>query len=316
MAIKISQLTPLPAATTTTLFPVIQTGVNYRASFGNIVTFVSNNLTSLSGNLAVAGSISATNITSNVLAGNVTITGTIAATSKTTGALKVAGGIGVAGDLVAGNSITVDGGSYGNVITTQFASVWGQGAGPNPYSIMQARSSDGVSGIGMQAYTGSGTLYGNTNIIFALATIRDKDVPSNLVTKAYIDSTGLTVNGTTTVKGINEAFTIRTGTTGVVAHDYSAGTIFSHSSIAADFTVNLTNLTLPTLNTTNITLVLTQGATAYIPSALQIAGAAQSIKWQGGSAPTGNANKTDLVSFSILNNAGNYTVLGQLVTFG
>lgn len=219
MAIKISQLTPLPAATTTTLFPVIQTGVNYRASFGNIVTFVSNNLTSLSGNLAVAGSISATNITGTLATAaqpNVTSVGTLTSLSVT-------------GSLTAGS---------------------------------------------------------------------------------------ISATGTTTVKGINEAFTIRTGTTGVVAHDYSAGTIFSHSSIAADFTVNLTNLTLPTLNTTNITLVLTQGETAYIPSALQIAGAAQSIKWQGGSAPTGNANKTDLVSFSILNNAGNYTVLGQLVTFG
>ncbi len=218
MAIKISQLTPLPAATTTTLFPVIQTGVNYRASFGNIVTFVSNNLTSLSGSLT-AGNISATNITGTLASAaqpNVTSVGTLTS-------------LAVTGSLTAGN---------------------------------------------------------------------------------------ISATGTTTVKGINEAFVLKTGATGVIAHDYSAGTIFSHSSIVANFTVNLTNLTLPTLNTTNITLVLTQGVTAYIPSALQIAGAAQSIKWQGGSAPTGNANKTDLVSFSILNNAGNYTVLGQLVTFG
>ena len=93
---------------------------------------------------------------------------------------------------------------YGTVSTTQYASVWGQGAGANPYSVMQVRSSDGVSGLGMQAYTGSGTLYGNTNIIFALGTIRDKDIPASLVTKAYIDSTGLTVTGVASATSFNK----------------------------------------------------------------------------------------------------------------
>jgi hypothetical protein len=151
-----------------------------------------------SGNLLTGGLISATG---NITGGNANIIGTTASTSKTTGALKVAGGIGVAGDVYAGNSVTVDGGAYGNVTTTAFASVWGSGAGPNPYSIMQVRASDGVSGIGMQAYTGSGTLYGNTNIIFALGQVRDKDVPASLVTKAYIDSTGFSVTGIANVSG-------------------------------------------------------------------------------------------------------------------
>jgi hypothetical protein len=62
--------------------------------------------------------------------------------------------------------------------------------------------------------------------------------------------------------------------------------------------------------------VISQGGTAYIPNALQIAGVAQTINWQGGSAPSGNANKKDIVSFSILNSAGTYIVLGQLVSFG
>jgi hypothetical protein len=120
---------------------------------------------------------------------------TTASTSKTTGALTVAGGVGISNDLTVGNSIKVDGGAYGNVITTQFASVFGAATGPNPYSIMQVRSSDDVSGIGMQAFSGSGTLYGNAVINFALAKIRDRDIPSSLVIKANIDSAGLTVFG-------------------------------------------------------------------------------------------------------------------------
>jgi hypothetical protein len=150
------------------------------------------------GNLLTGGLISATG---NITGGNANITGTTASTSKTTGALKVGGGVGVAGDIYAGNSVVVDGGVYGNVTTTQFASVFGSGGGPNPYSVMQVRSSDGVSGLGMQAFTGSGILYGNTAITFALATIRDKDVPSNLVTKANIDSTGLNVTGIVSASG-------------------------------------------------------------------------------------------------------------------
>ena len=560
MAIKISQLTPLPAATTTTLFPVIQTGVNYRASFGNIVTFVSNNLTSLSGNLAVAGSISATNLYGNggnityqqtntfyvdpgrtqnytpsgtqiqpfftitaaisaataggysdsnpafiVLMENITenvtlkpgiwltslgtgthgspvITGTVTVTSSTGSTvtnhyslsnLRIVAPTNGHGILFTGTApqrlyvrdmwidangtgdgIYMDNIGSGSVLHLDIAHLTHSGSGDiycinvtkgNCYvTAIETTGATQVSAVGTGAvmtidgseldavgdvvcetygtgsltitnsiinntqvngngikindagstvtvgqclfniqvgtgsavwYNSGAALYGsnfafasisffpgtNTTIdarlvpiplavavgtiaspilygdITSYSVAQDWDLIDNNASALSFDTTGktgiinivttnnaegvsmsgtLSVTGTTTVKGINEAFTIRTGATGVIAHDYSAGTIFSHSSIAADFTVNLTNLTLPTLNTTNITLVLTQGATAYIPSALQIAGAAQSIKWQGGSAPTGNANKTDLVSFSILNNAGTYTVLGQLVTFG
>jgi hypothetical protein len=110
----------------------------------------------------------------------INVTNTTSSTSKTTGALVVAGGVGVAGDLFAGNSIVVDGGTYGNVTTTQFASVYGQAYGPNPYSIMQVRSSDFKTGMGIQVYSGlNGLLYSNTGIQFNTSVIaRDKDFPT------------------------------------------------------------------------------------------------------------------------------------------
>ena len=110
----------------------------------------------------------------------ISITNTTSSTSKTTGALIVAGGVGVAGDLFAGNSIVVDGGSYGNVTTTQFASVYGQASGPNAYSIMQVRSNDFKTGMGMQTYAGlNGLVYSNTGIQFnTSAIVRDKDFPT------------------------------------------------------------------------------------------------------------------------------------------
>ena len=80
------------------------------------------------------------------------------------------------GGTIAGQ-IAVDGGVYGNVTISQFASVWGQAYGPNAYSIVQVKSNDFASGIGMQAYASSnGMLYANTGIQFKTgATLRDKD---------------------------------------------------------------------------------------------------------------------------------------------
>ena len=115
--------------------------------------------------------------------------------------------------------------------------------------------------------------------------------------------------------GVSEKFSTLTGATGVVTHDCDNGHIFYHTSISADFTANFTNLGLSTNYSTNLTLILNQGATAYIPSAVQIGGSAQTINWQGGSAPTGTVNGIDAVSFTVLEVSGTYVVLGQLVDF-
>ena len=123
-------------------------------------------------------------------------------------------------------------------------------------------------------------------------------------------------NSNAILKSTNEAFSTINAATGVVAHNYSNGAVFNHTNIAANFTANITNLVLASGYGTSITLILNQGAAAYIPNALQIGGVAQTINWQGGSAPSGNINKKDIVSFSIINNSGTYTVLGQLVSFG
>ena len=132
-----------------------------------------------------------------------------------------------------------------------------------------------------------------------------------------IDVTGpLTVNHQLIIEdGVSEKFSSLTGATGVVAHDCDNGHIFYHTSISADFTANFTNLGLSNNYSTNLTLILNQGATARIPSAVQIGGSAQTINWQGGSAPSGTSNGIDAVSFTILRDSGSYIVLGQLVDF-
>ena len=158
--------------------------------------------------------------------------------------------------------------------------------------------------------TGSGKL--------VFATSPDLVTPNiGVATGTSLTTSGdITVNGILKIEQASETFSALTSATGVVTHDCSTGQVFTHSSISANFTVNLTNLNLDSGRVSAVTLVLNQGATPYMATALQIGGAAQTINWQTGSAPAGIASKRDVVTFTIFNSSGTYTVLGQSVTFG
>ena len=131
------------------------------------------------------------------------------------------------------------------------------------------------------------------------------------VTFASVNTTFLTLSGNFT-----ERFSSITSATGVVVHDCADGSLFNHTGIANSFTVNITNIGLSPGYATNIVLILNQGATVYMPTAVQVSGTPLTINWQGGAVPFGNASKKDIVSFSVLNDSGVYTVFGQLVSFG
>jgi len=127
----------------------------------------------------------------------------------------------------------------------------------------------------------------------------------------------LFVSGLSAVVQVQEKFQSVSGAAGVVDHNCALGQVFMHTDIAANFTVNLVNLILGEGYATNVTLLLNQGVEAYMPTAIQIGGQTQVIRWWGGSTvPAGIPDSISAVSFSILNNQGAYTVLGQLVAFG
>jgi hypothetical protein len=129
----------------------------------------------------------------------------------------------------------------------------------------------------MQAFTGSGTLYGNTAINFALATIRDKDVPSNLVIKANIDSTGLNVIGNvganfftgngSLLTGI-DATSIQNGTSNVkvflngsVSTGVAGSNVFVVSSTGATVTGTISATGALTVNSLNGVTAIVNGGT-------------------------------------------------------
>jgi hypothetical protein len=124
------------------------------------------------------------------------------------------------------------------------------------------------------------------------------------------------LNGLTTFYQSTEVINTKTGATGTVEHDFSTGAIWYHSSLASNFTANFTNVPTTNDRTINVILVLIQGATARVPSALQINGGAQTINWQDNVTPVGNSNKRDIISFSLIRTSNNWLVLGSLSTYG
>jgi hypothetical protein len=77
------------------------------------------------------------------------------------------------------------------------------------------------------------------------------------------------------------------------------------------------NTVMSTGETTTVVFRTNQGATPYYMTALTIDGNAQTVKWQGGTAPTaGNASSVDVYSFAITKTgSATFTVLGSLTKF-
>lgn len=127
----------------------------------------------------------------------------------------------------------------------------------------------------------------------------------------------LSVSGTSTLRQTTEVSTTINGATGVVVHDCSVGTIFVHDSPANVFTPNFTNVALTADRVTSVALIVNQGATPRVPTAVQINGVLNTVNWQGGIPPTGNANKKDLLNFTMISSGTSiFTVLGSLASYG
>jgi hypothetical protein len=125
----------------------------------------------------------------------------------------------------------------------------------------------------------------------------------------------LTLTGLTTLQQSSELFDTKTGATGIVTHDFSTGAIWYHTSIAANFTANFTNVPTTTNRAITVVLVLNQGGTARLPSALQVNGAGTTINWQEATPPTPNVNQIDVVSFTLLRVGSTWIALGSLTTY-
>ena len=125
-----------------------------------------------------------------------------------------------------------------------------------------------------------------------------------------------TFTGTTTLQQITEVMSPKTGATGVVEHDFSTAAIFYHTSPAANFTINITNVPTTVNRVTTVVLIITQGVTGYYPNVLQIGGNAQTINWIGNVTPTPSASRNDIVSFTLIRtDAPSWIVTGAITGY-
>jgi len=116
-----------------------------------------------------------------------------------------------------------------------------------------------------------------------------------------------------------------TSVTGTINVDVKTNTVFFYIGAAiANWTFNFrgdgsTTLDtyLPTGKSITVVVLVTQGVTAFYPTAFTIDGSATSPKWLSGTAPSGgNASSVDSYSFTIIKqSAATYTVLASQARF-
>lgn len=220
----------------------------------------------------------------------------VTATHTTLGGIKVGAGIGVSAD----GTISVTTGAF--ALQTATSVILG-----------------GVKiGTGIDV-TPSGTI--SVSESFRNAGLLVGSVLASNITYSSIQTVGtltnLQVSGTTKLKQTVETWNLTTVTNSLIEHNCSTASIFKVVYPSVNWTANFTNVSSSTNEVVSVAVIIQQGSTPHIPTGVRINGVSQVIRWHSGIAPTGNANKFDLVDFSFIGDGTDgYIVLGSLASFG
>lgn len=133
---------------------------------------------------------------------------------------------------------------------------------------------------------------------------------------------------TMNLPNVGEVVTVSaTAATGTVNYDsITQSVLFYTTNASGNWTLNIRGSSTVTLNSMlatgqaiSITFLVTQGATAYYNSAVQVDGTTVGVttQWQGGTAPTaGNASGTDIYTYTIVKTASaTYNVFASQTQF-
>jgi hypothetical protein len=137
---------------------------------------------------------------------------------------------------------------------------------------------------------------------------------------------GTAANADLKTSNIIETATISaTAATGTINYDITTQSVLYYTTNAsANWTVNFrgsSGTSLDTIMATgesmSVTFLVTQGATAYYNSAVQVDGSSVTPKWQGGTAPTsGNASSIDSYTYVIIKTgSAAFTVIAAQTKF-
>jgi hypothetical protein len=265
-------------------------------------------------------------------------------TSATTGALTVVGGVGISGDVnIAGDIVF---GGSGTTLSTTTLSVndpivfIGDGnaadltdlglvgeytsGGTTKYTGIVRDASDGVvkfykdttvaPSAGVVNFSGAGLAYTDVRVgaITSAAITASGQITAN---GGFTASTAVSLSGTVDIQELREAISNVTLASNVGTLDWTAGNIYYIATApTGSMTFNATNVPTDVDKAMTINVVVTQGATGYIPTVFQIAGSSQTIKWAAGITPTGtsSAGKIDIFTFTLLRiTGGSWIVLGS-----
>jgi plastocyanin len=127
-----------------------------------------------------------------------------------------------------------------------------------------------------------------------------------------IDSTGIvSIPGILDVAEVRETVVSNSFSTNVMTANYNDGAIhYATVAPTGNFTISLTNVPTTTSKSITMSFLVTQGATGYIPTTLNLNGSSQTIRWVGGSAPTptSSAGKIDIFNFTLILAASNVVI--------
>jgi len=134
--------------------------------------------------------------------------------------------------------------------------------------------------------------------------------------------TGLNVNGVSKLYSVTENLEIRSASqSGTQTYDFAQRAIYYHPSIGGAITVALSNVPTDASKVHTVTMVVVQGSTAYnFATSFGVNGFSANCLWADGTQPTGDASKTNVWTFTIINTSSTTTptwvVIGSKRTFG
>jgi hypothetical protein len=131
-----------------------------------------------------------------------------------------------------------------------------------------------------------------------------------------ISVNSLTVSGFFSAGSSNETVVVITGSTGSVTHDLLLGSTFYHTNVVGTFDVDLINVPLDQNKVTVVSICIDQGPNFEQIGQFKINGALQTVKWAAGLLPTYHSSQVDVISFSMFNINGVWSVFGQNGYFG
>jgi hypothetical protein len=155
-----------------------------------------------------------------------------------------------------------------------------------------------------------GVIPDNTSI-----TINSSGVITYVPTGTFNDTV---LNASTTVQHYSEQIIGFVNSAGTVNHNWTTGAgRYTHNQPTANFTANFINMPVTNNRVITITLTVVQPTSvAYLPTAVQVEGTAQTINWLNGIVPTGTVNGIDVVQFSLLRLVDYWTVFGGVQSNG